>query len=115
MAPKKVTNAELQKMVEALIERVDVLESKLASSADRRRGASINKVETFNGEGEAEPTGGLKMGYADKIVSMRNAIKILNPKLIVNGRHSPHNVAAVCGFPVNHEMMEDAYALLEKG
>jgi hypothetical protein len=56
------------------------------------------------------------MGYNDKIVSMRNAIKILNPKLINHktGRHEAHNVSAICGFPVDFHMMEDAYALLGK-
>lgn len=114
MAPKKTENvASLSKKLRELTARVETLEAKRETTP--LQGKSLNKVETFNGEGEPEPTGGLQMGYQDKLVSMRNAIKILNPKLInpKTGRHEIHNVAAICGFKgVTEEMMDDAYELL---
>lgn len=113
---KNVTNAELNKRLKELTERVEALESK--GKTTPLKGASINKVEGFNGEVAPEPTGGLNMGYQDKLVSMRNAIKILNPKLIdpETNRHELGNVAAICGFKgVTEDMMDDAYSLLEKG
>jgi len=117
MAPKKSENiASLTKKLKELTARVEALESK--GKTTPLKGTSLNKVESFNGEAEPEPQGGLKMGHQDKIVSMRNAIKILNPKLInpETKRHELHNVAAICGFKgVTEEMMDEAYALLEKG
>mgnify|MGYP005870233915 CR=1 FL=1 len=117
MAPQKGSEniTSLTKKLKILTERVDALEAKRVSTP--LKGVSINKVEGYNQEQEPEQKGGLQMGYNDKIISMRNAIKILNPKLIdkETGRHEIHNVAAICGFKgVTEEMMDDAYKLFEK-
>ena len=95
MAPKKLTMKELHGMITSLEERVAYLE------APPKRGKSINKVETFNGEVEPEgrPGDGLKQTRADMVVSMQNAMKILNPKLRdADGKHDIYNVCAVCGY-----------------
>jgi hypothetical protein len=97
----------LEDTVLDLIERVQILE-KLCIKPE---GKSINKVEKFNNEvpSTIESYNGLRMGEDDKIQSMRNAIKILPPNMIVDGRHLKENIEAVCGFKVLDEMMDAAY------
>lgn len=72
---------------------------------------SINKVETFNNE--VAPTNevydGMRMLYEDKIQSMRNAVRILPPNMIKNGRHIKENIQAICGFMVTPEMLDEVY------
>jgi hypothetical protein len=74
-----------------------------------KKSVSINKVESFNGEVEPIKEENLKMQYNDKIQSMRNAIKILPPNLIENGRHSARNIGAICGFIVHDDMVDEVY------
>lgn len=92
--------------IDALIARVAELEAKTAP-----RKSGINRVEQFNGEVETVPDDnrGLKMTSEDKINSMRNAIKILPPNMIENGRHIKENIQAICGFVVDEDMMDGAY------
>jgi len=73
---------------------------------------SINKLETFNGEVENndDQYSGMRMNDDDKIVSMTNAVKILPPNMIKNGRHAAENVRAICGFAVTEEMLDKVYA-----
>jgi len=52
------------------------------------------------------------MNDLDKLASMQNALKILPPNLLQDGRHSPENVQAICGFPVTEEMLNAAYERL---
>ena len=71
---------------------------------------SINKVEIFNGEAEPEKEiSKMVMNDGDKIMSMRNAIKILPPNLIEEGRHVRSNIEAICGFKIDEDMMNAAY------
>jgi len=74
-------------------------------------GVSINKVEKFNDEvpSTIESYNGMKMDASDKIQSMQNAIKILPPNMVVDGRHLKENIEAICGFKVLDEMMDEAY------
>lgn len=51
----------------------------------------------------------LGLDYENKIQSMKNAIKILPPNMIINGRHRIENIQAICGFMVTDEMMDEAY------
>jgi uncharacterized Ntn-hydrolase superfamily protein len=90
-----------------LQERVEILEKKLEKPEIK----SINRVEKFNDEvpSTIESYSGMKMGYHDKITSMRNAIKILPPNMVVNGRQLKENVEAIVGFKVSGEMMDEAY------
>jgi hypothetical protein len=44
---------------------------------------------------------------------MTNAIKILPPNLIVEGRHAKQNIEAICGFKISDEMMEEVYSKYE--
>lgn len=101
----------LLELILDLQERVKILEKKL----EKPEGKSINRVEKFNDEvpSTIESYNGLKMDASDKIISMRNAIKILPPNMVVNGRHLKENIEAICGFKVLDEMMDDAYEGIE--
>lgn len=75
-----------------------------------KAGKTLHKVEEFNGEQIPEQEdSNLKMTIEDKIVSMRNAIKILPPNLKVNGKHHKSNIEAICGFKVSDELYDAAY------
>jgi hypothetical protein len=49
------------------------------------------------------------MDYECKIQSMTNAVKILPPNMIKDGRHLRENIQAICGFMVSDEMMDEVY------
>jgi hypothetical protein len=81
---------------------------------ERKKAASIHKVEEFNDETipeQREKVSNIfdKYTYEDRIFSARNAAKILPPNLLVDGRHTPENISALCGFNVVN-MMDDIYA-----
>jgi hypothetical protein len=96
--------------------RVSKLEQKYGQKAREvstmnENARSIHKVEEFNGEQVPEQEeSSMSMGYQDKLQSLKNAIKILPPNLIVNGRHTAKNAGAICGFIVTDEMMDDVYS-----
>lgn len=99
--------------VEKLGAEVDALREELAavkSEAIRKQGKSIQKVEEFNGEVIPDQNDNMRMSYADKIISARNACAILPPNLIVDGRHTAKNVGAICGFVVDDEMLDEVYS-----
>ena len=70
---------------------------------------TIQKMEIGDKAPAIEEYNGMKMNDEDKIQSMRNAIKILPPNMIKDGRHERHNIEALCGFKVLEEMMDAAY------
>jgi len=110
--PAKVESEDinwLEKEVAALLIRIEDLENKINKKGIK--GSSINKVESFNGESELEPReeAGFRLTAADKIVSAKNAAKILPPNLIVEGRHTKENISAICGFQVDDDMMDEIY------
>lgn len=55
---------------------------------------------------EVKPMG---MEMEHKLQSMTNAIKILPPNMIKDGRHLKENIQAICGFMVLDEMMDEVY------
>ena len=91
-------------LLDDLTERVTLLEAK------PKRGESIQRVEEFNNEVAPEKEDNLRMGYADKLISITNAIKILPPNMIKEGRHNKSNVEAICGFKIDDDMMDAVYA-----
>ena len=97
----------LENTVIDLIERVQELEKKL----EKPIGKSINRIEAHTGEvaSTVESYSGMKMDESDKVQSMVNAIKILPPNMVVEGRHLKENIEAICGFKVSDEMMDAAY------
>jgi hypothetical protein len=103
----KVSTLEME--VELLKERITELETKVVKKATPLK--SINKVEDFNGESETKPydDNKLRLNALDKLTSAKNAIKILPPNLVVEGRHTKENIGAICGFIVTEEMMELLY------
>lgn len=73
----------------------------------------LHKVEDFNGETvpeHEEHSFGFKMSHEEKLQSMLNAIKVLPPNMIINGRHSLENVQALNVFKVTEKMMDEVYA-----
>lgn len=72
--------------------------------------ATIHKVEDFNGEVAPMPEDNLKMNEQDKLISIENAVKILPPNMIKDGRHMRENVEAICGFKVSEEQMDAVYS-----
>ena len=72
----------------------------------------LHKVEDFNGETvpeHEEKSYGFKMSHEEKLQSMLNAIKVLPPNMIINGRHSVENVQALNVFKVTESMMDEVY------
>lgn len=102
----EVPNSDLHAIINKLIERVDALEKSLIKVP---KASAINRLEL----GETEPVlfeeRAMAMKYEDKIGSMTNAVKILPPNMLVDGRHTAENVGAICGFIVSDEMMDDVY------
>lgn len=98
----------LEAAVAELYARVSDLESKVAKKPFK---STINKIETFNGEADVEPRveAGLRLSDFDKLVSAKNAVKILPPNLIVDGRHTKENISAICGFQVDDDMWDAIY------
>lgn len=97
----------LVQIVDSLVTRVEALEAKKP-----RNIASIHKVEDFNGDVATpveEYSQGMKMDFEDKLISMRNAIAILPPNLMEDGKHTASNIGAICGFIVTDEMYDRLY------
>ena len=98
-------------IIENLTDRITALEEMLKEKAAPKH-STINKMETFNSEVEPElpPERSMGMDYSDKLASMLNAIKILPPNMIKDGKHSKENIGAICGFIVTDEMLEAIYS-----
>jgi uncharacterized protein (UPF0218 family) len=111
MAPKKMTNAELHKIVIDLTARLERIERKLPYVSQGE--GSLEKTEK-HGTSES----GLAMTKGDVVRSMKNALVILNPKLIdgKTKRHTIENVAAIVGkkHGITEELMDLAYELFKK-
>lgn len=113
-----ITNAELNRKFNVMRSRFDDLERRfeelktlvMSKPVDATKGfqAQINRTELGEEQPVREDTR-MKMALEDKIISMRNAIKILPPNYVKDGRHSKENVSAICGFVVSDEMMDEAY------
>lgn len=85
-----------------------------ASLAAKERMNYLHKVETCNGEEIPEVVEdkqglGFQMSHEEKLQSMLNAVKILPPNLIKEGRHSIENVQALNCFKVTPKMMDEVY------
>jgi hypothetical protein len=87
-------------------------QKKEVPKSEERVDVSIQKVEDFNGEMIPQPyetDNNMRMNDDDKVRSMKNAVMILPPNLIVNGRHTKQNIQAICGFIVTDSMMNKVY------
>ena len=106
---KKASN---KTTIKDLVVRINELEKRLTVLEPRKsaEGKSINKVETFNGEKEVEQRSNMRMDSRHKILSARNAVKILPPNMVVDGRHLAKNVSAICGFIVSEKMLDEVYS-----
>lgn len=89
----------------------EVAETAPTKKDDGPKEAEINKFEKHDGEPPSEDWSGRSMGmnYSNKIQSMKNAVKILPPNMVINGRHRKENIQAICGFMVSDEMMDEVY------
>jgi len=101
---------EIQKNIADLFEKYNELTEKLEQRKTVKQ-ATINNMETFNGESDSGPRedSRLRLNFSDKIVSAKNAAKILPPNLIIDGRHTKENISAICGFVVDEDMMDVIY------
>lgn len=96
----------LSKQIYDILERVKVLETPVKAP----KGTSIHKVELGEVSTPVEEYSGMmRMDYSDKLISMRNAIAILPPNLMVDEKHTPENIGAICGFIVTEDMYADLY------
>lgn len=114
LQPKKtVTKCECtcKKDIADILKRLEVLEAIPVSVPKKVEGKSIHNVEQFNGEvaTPVEEYSGMKMGFEDKLISMKNAIAILPPNLMVDNKHTQNNIGAICGFIVTDEMYDILY------
>jgi hypothetical protein len=89
----RVANISIEEMKEIVKEEVPIVTPKV-------REVVVSEPEYV------KPMG---MEYEHKIQSMSNAIKILPPNMIKDGRHLKENVQAICGFMVLDEMMDEVY------
>ena len=98
-------------MIAELFERVGCLEAKIAEMPKSTAHKSIHKIETHSEDiaSTVDSYNGMRMNIEDQVQSMRNAIKILPPNLITDGRQAKENVEAICGFKVDAVMMDMAY------
>ena len=98
----------------ALTEVNKDLEERLIAFETGKRGLNaepgLNKIETHNGERTPEPKTKLGMDDEHKMQSMVNAIKVLPPNFVKDGRHSKENIQAIAGFNVTPEMMDTLYS-----
>jgi hypothetical protein len=84
----------------------------LKTPAPKKAVKTIQSVETHNGEKEPEPRDdGMYLNTKDQINSMVTLICLLPPNMVdENNRQPLINVKAICGFAINEEMMDRAYA-----
>ena len=97
---------QLLEIVKDLTARVEVLEQ---TAQRRHSGVSIQKVEPLEVMPEKQET--REWGTeAEKLQCMINAVKILPPNMIKDGRHSTENVNAICPFKVTEDLMDLLYS-----
>ena len=101
----KAVFASIADLLEPLNARLEKLEAKVFATAPK----SIQHVETFNNETIPELVDNMRMNVDDKIQSMINAIRILPPNLMVDGKHTAGNIGAICGFIVDDDLLNIAY------
>lgn len=98
----------------SIISRLEAIEAKLESLTKPVKTISINKPEQWY-ESQTKPEAylseerSMRMNYQDKLISVKNATKILPPNMVVEGRHTKENVSAICGFFVDDEMLDEVY------
>lgn len=51
----------------------------------------------------------MQMDDEFRIISIKNAIAILPPNLVIDGRHTKENISAVVGFKITDEQWNKAY------
>ena len=107
-----VCSCTCESKIETLVAIIDSLVDRVSELEKKRSGkASIHKIEDFSGDVETpvEEYSGMRMKYEDKLISMQNAIAILPPNLMVNDKHTPENIGAICGFLVTDDMYDELY------
>ena len=82
----------------------EAIEEKVAEPTILKQDAKEERLEEMH-----ESRNRLSMNDEDKMQSIRNAIMILPPNMIVDGRHTIENISAVCGFKVTQEQWDSAY------
>lgn len=104
--------SKVEKLKEELIRVNQRLEEYFKAIEEKRevkRIASINKLEIQETHVEQREESKMKMDYQDQLASMRNAVAILPPNLMEDGRHTLENISAICGFKATEEMLDEVY------
>lgn len=111
--------------IQSLLKRILALEARAEEAEEkhdllyarvfRTKGQSLNKAHGHTAETapviEEDRT---HIDDADKLQCVINAVRILPPNYMVDGRHTCVNVSAICGFPVTEEMLDMAYDKVEE-
>lgn len=101
--------SEMAKEIEILKDAVSKLKECCCKPTAAK--TSINKIEKHSGDVETpiEEYSIKSLTYDDRIQSMVNTIRILPPNMTVDGKHTIENIQALVGFPVDEEMIDEAY------
>jgi hypothetical protein len=107
---QKTMNTIVEKKQEKKAEEVRIKEEIAAKQDDIA--TDINKPERYYGVQMEEPDTrlGQTMPMEFKLQSMLNAVKILPPNFVRDGRHKKENIRALCGFVITDEMMDEVYS-----
>lgn len=97
-------------LTEANKELEDRIEELVAQLNKPAAEPTLNKVEQFNGQRTPEPKDNMEMDDEHKMQSMVNAITVLPPNFVKDGRHSKENIEAIAGFKIAPEQYEELYA-----
>jgi len=100
---------DVEKMIEAAFVKRDERDAGLLA---QRKVATIQKVETFNGETIPEQQVSdvrRLMNEDETIQNIKNIIAILPPNLIKDGRHSYPNIRALGGPHLTDELIDKVY------
>jgi hypothetical protein len=112
--------------IQSLLKRILALEARAAKAEEkhdvlyarvfRTKGQTLNKEHAHTGEkAQAPEDDRTHITDADKLQCVINAVRILPPNYMVDGRHTGVNVSAICGFPVTEEMLDMVYDKAEEG
>jgi len=112
-------NIDLKKELEGLDKLTllvkELIEQGKPAPAPPAKQADINNTQEMTGEDAptVRETNNLDMDEKFQVQSMINALKILSPSFLVEGKQTIANVQAVCGFTVTQEKLDKAYEKLD--
>lgn len=70
---------------------------------------NIKREEVVEIDNSTHQYSGLNMDDEFRLISIRNAIAILPPNLMIDGKHTKANISAIVGFKITDEQWKQAY------